>query len=117
MPEPQPGMAVLVGQSIAQVPAGFQPGDRLLVLHATGELLVLPRAAHELAAAAVARARGAFYELAALPDEAITAFYGAFAARLSDDAVWARIASANSEDVAAARAEGRATTRLRVSDK
>lgn len=117
MPEPQPGMAVLVGQSIAQVPAAFQPGDRLLALHTTGELLVVPRAVHELAAATVAQARAAFYELAALPDEAITAFYAACAARLRDDAVWAQIAHANAEDVAAARAEGRATTRLRVSDK
>jgi glutamate-5-semialdehyde dehydrogenase len=50
--------------------------------------------------------------MAAISDAQVTRFFEAFAARLADDAVWTGIASANAEDVAAARANGRSTTRL-----
>ncbi len=52
---------------------------------------------------------------ATVSDEAISAFYGAFAARLEDDTAFEVIAGANAADVAAARARGRSTTRLVLS--
>jgi glutamate-5-semialdehyde dehydrogenase len=44
----------------------------------------------------------------------VSAFYDAFARRLADDASFAPVAAANAEDVAAARARGRSTTRLEL---
>jgi glutamate-5-semialdehyde dehydrogenase len=108
-------MRILVnGDTLLRVPdeivAAFQPGDRLLV--ADGAVLLVPRAQRELAAAAVAGAHDAFMRLGTVDDAAITRFYARFAARLADDAVWARIAEANGHDVVQARARGRSTTRL-----
>ena len=116
-----PGMAVpFGGNRFAVVPeelaARFQPGDRLIVEGRTGELLHVPAAVQEVASGAVARAHEAFQRMGEVPDAAISAFFGAFAERLGDDAVWARICAANARDVAAARARGRSTTRLAVSD-
>jgi len=65
-----------------------------------------------LTAKAVGRAHEAFAALQSVSDEAITAFFSAFAARLADDAVWDAIAAANAADVAAAQDKGRSTTRL-----
>ncbi len=92
----------------------FQSGDRLLVVD--GALLHVPAAVQATASGAVARASAAFQALAQVSDEAITAFFEAFAAALADDAVWGRIAAANAADVAAAQARGRSTTRLAVSE-
>jgi glutamate-5-semialdehyde dehydrogenase len=99
----------------ADLAAAFQPGDRLIVLQDSGDLLHLPAAVAEIAEAAVARAAAAFQALGAVSDEAITRFFDAFAAALDDQAVWAAIAAANTEDVAAAKARGRSTTRLALS--
>jgi len=96
--------------------AAFKPGDRLLVASDTGELLHVPAAEHRLATAAVARARAAFARMGSVNDDAVTAFFQAFAANLDDDARWAEIAQANARDVEAARARGRSTTRLAVSE-
>ena len=113
------GTLILVGGELVTVPAeiaaAFQPGDRLLA--ATGAVLHVPAAQAALAEAAVARARAAFQALQAVSDEAISAFYTAFAGRLADDAVWQAIAAANVDDVARASARGRSTTRLAVSEK
>ncbi|MCC7268728.1 MAG: aldehyde dehydrogenase family protein [Caulobacteraceae bacterium] len=96
--------------------AAFRAGDRLVVVQESGGLLHIPAADHALAAEAVGRAYDAFQALASVSDEAITAFFAAFAARLEDEAVWSAIAAANAEDVASARARGRSTTRLAVSE-
>jgi len=96
--------------------AAFKPGDRLLVASDTGELLHVPAAEHRLATAAVARARAAFARMGSVNDDAVTAFFQAFAANLDDDARWAEIAQANARDVEAARTRGRSTTRLAVSE-
>jgi glutamate-5-semialdehyde dehydrogenase len=45
-------------------------------------------------------------------DAAVNAFFDAFAARLEADESWAPISAANDQDVAAAKARGRSTTRL-----
>jgi glutamate-5-semialdehyde dehydrogenase len=113
-----PGMPVVwggdkVAHVSAALAAAFKPGDRLLVVD--GALLHVPEAEHAGAAGAVSRALTAFHALSAVTDEAISAFFEAFAARLEDEAAWAEIAAANAEDVARAKARGRSTTRLAVS--
>jgi glutamate-5-semialdehyde dehydrogenase len=55
--------------------------------------------------------------MATVGDDQIDDFYERFAARLADDATFAAIAAANDEDVEAARARGRSTTRLMLSEK
>ncbi|MCS7003563.1 MAG: aldehyde dehydrogenase family protein, partial [Dehalococcoidia bacterium] len=101
----------------AELAAAFQPGDHLIVVQTTGDLLHIPRSVADLAAEAVTRAVDAFHVMDSLPDDAITAFYRAFADRLRDDDAWSQIAAANETDVASAKARGRATTRLSVSDR
>ena len=92
--------------------ARFVAGDRLLVMQDTGDLLHLPREAHEIAASAVTLARDAFAAMARVGDGQITNFFERFAARLEDDATWELITAANQSDVARAAARGRSTTRL-----
>ncbi len=62
-------------------------------------------------------AQVAFAELATVPDDAISAFFERFAARLEDETVFAPIADANGADVEAARERGRSTTRLVLSSR
>ena len=107
----------LVTTVSAQLAAAFRPGDRLVVVHETGDLLHLPAAEHAVAAAAVARATEAFAALAAISDEQISDFFERFAALLADDTAFAPIATANEADVAKAIERGRATGRLTLSPK
>ena len=106
------------GDQIAVVPADlardFVAGDRLVVVQDTGDLLHIPRDEHRRVAAAVGAAAGAFAALAACSDEQITDFFRRFAAVIDDDATFASVLDANDEDVAAATAKGRSTTRLRL---
>ncbi len=95
----------------------FRPGDHLIVVQATGDLLHVPAAAHETATRAIDAAAAAFRGFGAVGDDQVTTFYEEFARRLADDAVFAPIAAANEADVAAARARGRSVTRLILSDK
>jgi glutamate-5-semialdehyde dehydrogenase len=99
-----------------QLAAAFQPGDRLVIVQDTGDLLHIPGADHATASAAVGRAAAAFARMGEIADAAITTFFEAFARRLADDAVWARIAAANAADVESAKARGRSTTRLIASE-
>ena len=107
------------GNRVTTVPVeladSFRPGDRLVVVHETGDLLHLPAAEHAIAEAAVGSAAVAFSELADATDEQISDFYEAFAARLEDDEAFAPIAAANAADVERALARGRATGRLTLS--
>jgi glutamate-5-semialdehyde dehydrogenase len=115
-----PGMAIVhggdrvayVSEDLAQA---FRPGDRLVVVQETGDLLRVPSEVQALAQAAVGRAHQAFQELGAVSDGAITTFFDAFAARLADTAVWTAIGAANALDVEKAQARGRSTTRLLAS--
>jgi len=116
-----PGQAIpFGGDRLAYVSpelaAAFRPGDRLIVVQETGDLLHVPAAEHARAEAAVDRAAAAFARMGEVSDIAVSAFFEAFAARLADAAAWARIAAANADDVEAARARGRSTTRLAVSE-
>ena len=116
------GMAIpFGGDRLTRVPdalaAAFRPGDRLIVVQETGDLLHVPAAVHDLATAAVGRAVEAFAAMGRVSDAAVSAFFDAFAARLEADASWAPIAAANDLDVTAAKARGRSTTRLVASAK
>ncbi len=117
-----PGQAIPYGgDRVAYVSpelaAAFRAGDRLLVVQASGELLHVPAAEHAVAEAAVGRAAAAFSRMGAVSDGAVSAFFDAFARRLADDGAWGRIAAANDADVASAKARGRSTTRLQVSER
>ncbi|MET0911464.1 MAG: aldehyde dehydrogenase family protein [Ilumatobacteraceae bacterium] len=96
--------------------AAFQPGDRLVVVQATGALLHIPSAVGALVDDAVGAATRAFAELARCDDRSISAFFDEFARLLADDAAFAPIADANAGDVEAARSAGRSTTRLALTD-
>ena len=99
----------------AEIAAAFRPGDRLVVVHETGDLLHIPQAEHNRVAAAVGAAVDAFSGLAAVTDEQISAFFAGFADLLADDNAFVSIASANAVDVESAAARGRSTTRLVLS--
>jgi len=116
-----PGQAVPFGGDrvayvSAELAAAFKPGDRLVVVQDTGDLLHVPAGQQAIAAAAVGRAAEAFARMGEVSDAAISQFFEAFAARLADDACWAQIATANAADAAAAGARGRSTTRLIASE-
>lgn len=116
-----PGQAIpFGGDRVAYVSpelaAAFRPGDRLVVVQDTGDLLHIPAREHAAAESAVGRAAAAFARMGEVSDAAITAFFEAFAAKLEDDTAWAAIAAANAADVESAKARGRSTTRLVASD-
>jgi glutamate-5-semialdehyde dehydrogenase len=101
----------------AELAARFVAGDRLVVVQETGALLYIPAAVQAIADQAVGRAHAAFRSMGQVSDAQITQFFHLFAAKLADDAVWARIADANAADVDKARAAGRSTTRLAADAK
>ena len=111
-----PGTPVLVGDRLVPMPE-VEVGDRVLAVHATGELLVIPAREHELVREAVGRADEAFRAMAEVTDEQISQFFRTFAERLGDDALWGAVAEANANDVARAKAAGRSTTRLVSGEK
>ncbi len=115
------GTQILTGGGMVTVPdeivERFRPGDRVLVIQGTGDVLHVPQEQHALVDAAVTRAHAAFQQFGGVPDTAIDRFYDEFAGRLADEGTWARIAEANAADVERARARGRSTTRLVADEK
>ena len=116
------GMPILIGgdrivRISAELAEKFQPGDRLIAVRKTGDLLHVPRAVQQMVTDAVDRALEAFTAAQGASDDQITRFYNEFANRLADDATWATIAKANEEDVARAKQRGRSTTRLLADEK
>ena len=107
---------LLVGEKLVPLPR-LDNGDRLVPLAEFGELVVISKAAAEAARSAVARATAALAPLADASDEAILKFFDGFAARLEDDRTFAEIQRANALDVESARARGRATGRLELSER
>ena len=82
-----PGQAIpFAGDRVAYVApelaAAFRPGDRLVVVQDTGDLLHVPAREQAAADAAVGRAAAAFARMGEVGDAAITAFFEAFARRL-----------------------------------
>ncbi|MEX2424859.1 MAG: aldehyde dehydrogenase family protein [Acidimicrobiia bacterium] len=100
----------------AELAKAFEPGDRLIVVQDTGDLLHVPTTDWRVAADAVDRAWNAFGQMGGVTDSQISAFYRAFADRLGDDRAFSSIAAANAADVADAKARGRSTTRLVLSE-
>ena len=100
-----------------ELAARFRAGDALLVAPASGALLHVPKTVRQLVADAVQRAQLAFGVLNRTSDAAISRFFDAFAARLSDDQVWAEVSEANRRDVESATARGRSTTRLLATER
>ncbi|MEI8238134.1 MAG: aldehyde dehydrogenase family protein [Actinomycetota bacterium] len=98
-----------------ELAAAFRPGDRLVAVAETGDLLHIPKAEHELVGAAVDSAARAFAALADVSDDQITEFFDRFAALLADDVTFAPVAAANAADVESALERGRATGRLVLS--
>lgn len=118
----EPGTRILFGgDKFVRVPddivARFRPGDAVVVVETTGDVLHLPAAERSRAADAVARACEAFAAMGTVGDDAIATFFERFAAHLEDDARWQRIREVNERDVTDARARGRSTTRLLADEK
>ena len=107
------------GDRVALVPAelaaAFEPGDHLVVVQETGDLLHVPAREQHLAADAVGRALDAFGAMADVSAAQVSACFDHFAALLAAEASFAPIAAANAVDVAEAAARGRSTTRLVLS--
>ena len=100
----EPGMPILVGGDrinhvSEELAEKFKPGDRLIVVRKTGDILHLPSAVHAMVTDAVGRALKAFQEQQNASDDQITRFYTEFADRLADDAIWAKVFAANEADV------------------
>ena len=113
------GMAIPYGgNKVAFVSAEladmFAAGDHLIVVQTSGDLLHVPREIWGLSQEAVGNAYRAFTEMGAISDEAISAFYEAFASNLEDDDSFKLIAEANSLDVQEAKSKDRSTTRLEL---
>jgi glutamate-5-semialdehyde dehydrogenase len=117
-----PGMPIVYGGDRVthvspELAACFRPGDRLIVVQETGDLLHVPLEQHRIAGDAVGRAKAAFDGMGAVGDDQVTAFFEAFAARLESDDTWSPIAAANALDVERAKDRGRSTTRLVATEK
>lgn len=117
-----PNSQILVGgdrvlRVSPELAASFQPGDSLVVLDATGQVLHIPAAERSRADAAVTRAHDAARGMGAVSEHQISSFYEDFACRLEDEKVWQRIIQVNTEDVTRARARGRSVTRLVADDR
>jgi glutamate-5-semialdehyde dehydrogenase len=100
-----------------ELAAAFQPGDSIVVVESSGEVLHLPRAERAITDTAVQRARIAFAQMGTVTDESISAFFEEFARRLEDPAVWEQVLKVNAQDIERAKQRGRSTTRLVANDK
>ena len=100
-----------------ELASAFAPGDAVVVLQDSGEVLHVPAADRSAAARAVDAAHDAFEAMGSVGDDDLDRFFEAFARRLGDDGCFAPIATANAEDVKRARARGRSVTRLILSDR
>lgn len=126
MPQPltelTPGMPIVFGgdkvthvsDELARV---FEPGDRLVVVQDTGDLLHIRSEVWSDVDVTVARAAQAFADLKGVADAQISQFFTEFAARIEDDGVFGPVLDANADDVAAATSRGRPTTRLALSPR
>lgn len=119
--ELEEGMSIIYGGNriktvSAELAAEFSPGDSLVVVQSTGDLIHIPADVAAIADGAVGAAIDAFDRMGTVSDEAISAFFGLFADRLADDATFAPIAAANADDIEKAKAKGRSTTRLELTN-
>ncbi len=99
----------------AELARSFAPGDRLVIVQDTGDLLHIRRGEHEMVSQAVGRATDAFAALGDCSDDQITSFFDLFADLVDDDSSFAEVLEVNHMDVDAALSRGRSTTRLVLS--
>ena len=116
------GMPVIYGGNKIKTVSGeladaFEPGDSVVVVQTTGDLIHIPADVAAVATDAVSAAVRAFEQMGVVSDEAISDFFNQFADRLSDDDAFSPIAEANRADIEKARERGRSTTRLELTDK
>ena len=114
------GMPIIYGgNKVTAVPeelaASFVPGDHLVVVQSTGDLLHIPAEVSVIATDAVSAAVDAFGQMAGVSDASISAFFVGFADRLANDDSFAPVLAANQRDIDAAKAKARSTTRLELS--
>ncbi len=112
---------VFGGNRVLRVPEDvarrFRPGDSVVVVEASEELLLVPGEPRRIVEAAVGAAHDAFTHMVSASDGQISRFYEVFADRLAADEIWRRVRAVNDEDVADARRRGRSTTRLVADEK
>jgi glutamate-5-semialdehyde dehydrogenase len=101
-----------VGKEIAD---RYREGD-LIIGISGGHLLHVPLADLLVAKDAVSKSVKAFDLLKSASSDQISSFFHAFAQRLEDDAIFAKIKKSNEDDVASALQRGRSTTRLLLTD-
>ncbi len=101
----------------AALAAAFADGDRLVVVHDTGDLLHIAEADWERATDAVTAAVEAFSAMGTVADDQLGQFFHSFASYLEDDTSFAPVREANAADVERASAADRSTTRLVLSDR
>ena len=88
------GTQVVVGNRVVSMPT-LRPGDRVIPVSKSGELVVISAAAYAEAERAVAEAEAALAGLASCSAEQVSQFFRGFAQRLAADATWQRIEAAN----------------------
>ena len=101
-----------VGTEIAD---RYREGD-LIIGISGGHLLHVPQADLLVAKDAVSRSVEAFELLKSVSSEQISQFFHAFAQKLGDDAIFAKIKACNEDDIASALQRSRSTTRLMLTD-
>lgn len=106
------GVPVEIGVDIA---ARFRPGDLLFGIDGS-RILHVPEDVNERVRGAVDRAAEAFDALQTCDQTRVTRFFELFMAVLDDHSVVEALKAANASDVERARAKGRSTTRLVVTD-
>ncbi len=115
------GDRVLVGDTLLTVDADLaselEPGDVVLGVAETAQLLRIPSRTRSLVTDLLERSQVAFGELAQVDDLAITTFFDRAARLLADDDVIGPLMEANDDDVERARTKGRSTTRLVLDEK
>jgi len=100
-----------------ELAAAFQPGDRLVVVQSTGQLLRISAADHQLVDAAVSAAEGGLVALREVHADLLEQFFLRCADLLESDQVLAPVREANEADVARARALHRSTGRLQLGER
>ena len=112
---------VLVGDVLIDVTpemiAALASGGRLVGLRSTGSVLVIPGDIRRSVEESVTAAREGFVALQRVDPAQVDQFFVDFADLIDDDDSFEPVLRANAEDVDAARAKGRATGRLVISDK
>ncbi|TSA52057.1 MAG: aldehyde dehydrogenase family protein [Actinobacteria bacterium] len=93
----------------------YREGDLIIGLSG-GHLLHVPQADLLVANDAVSHSVEAFDLMKTVSSEQISQFFHAFAQKLEDDAIFAKMKTCNEDDVASALQRGRSTTRLMLTD-